>query len=147
MNESEKAVAEILLKARALTEEQLDSAVRHKNLNGMRLEDSLVRLNMVTEEAVAQALSKVCGIPFASRGNKMLAPEKGQGLEALVDVVFARDNCILPLYLEDGTLHAAMAAPQGGVIGTALALKTGMEVACFVAPVTEIRVAIDEFYR
>ena len=147
MNESEKAVAEVLLKARALTKEQLDSAVRFKNQNGMSLEDALVRLRMVGEDAVAQALSKVCGIPFASRANKILSAEKGQGLESLIDGVFARDNCVLPLYLEDGRLHAAMAAPQGGVLGTALALKTGKAVACFVAPVSELVEAIEEFYR
>lgn len=147
MNESEKAVAEVLLKARALTKEQLDSAVRFKNQNGMSLEDALVRLRMVGEDAVAQAVSKVSGIPFASRGNKILVAEAGQGLEALVDAVFARDNCVLPLYIEDDTLHAAMAAPQGGVLGTALTIKTGKPVACFVAPVSELQEAIEEFYR
>lgn len=147
MNETEKAVAEVLLKAEAITQEQLDSAVRFKNQNGMSLEDALVRLRHAGEAQVAQALSKVSGMPFASKGNNMLRPEEDPELRRLVDKVFAEDNLVLPLYVEEGTLHAAMAAPQGGVLGLALALKTGMPVSCFIAPSSELTEAIGQFYR
>ncbi|MBI2362487.1 MAG: hypothetical protein HYV15_03785 [Elusimicrobia bacterium] len=92
MNETEKAVAEVLLKAEAITREQLDSAVRFKNQNGMSLEDAMVRLRYAGEAQVAQALSKVSGMPFASRGNNMLRPEDDPELRRLVDKVFAVDN-------------------------------------------------------
>lgn len=147
MNESEKALADVLLKARALTPEALQAAVRFKSQNGMSLEDALVRLRHVPEDEVAQALSKVCGIPFASRRNNMLRPDDDPALKRLVDGVFARDNFVLPLYVEDGTLHAALAAPHGGVVGTALALKAGMPVSCFIAPPTELAEALESFYR
>ena len=147
MNESEKAVAEVLLKAKAVTPEQLDQAVRIKNTNGVRLEDALVKLKFCGEEQVAQATSKVSGIPFACRANNLLRPEKGAGLEALVDHVFAADNMVLPLYVEDDTLYAAAAAPHGGVLGTALALKTGKPVSLFIAPASELAAALDGFYR
>lgn len=147
MNESERAVADVLMTAKALTQEQLDQAVRVKNTNGVRLEDALVKLRFCSEDQVAQATSKVSGLPFASRGNNMLRPEKGTGLEALVDPVFAKDNMVLPLYVEDDTLYAAAAAPHGGVLGTALALKTGKPVSLFIAPASELADAIDGFYR
>ncbi|MBI5596912.1 MAG: hypothetical protein HY928_12535 [Elusimicrobia bacterium] len=147
MNETEKAVSEVLLKAEAINREQLDSAIRFKNQNGMSLEDALVRLRYAGEAQVAQALSKVSGMPFASKGNNMLRPEDDAELRRMVDKVFAVDNLVLPLYVEEGTLHAAMAAPQGGVLGLALALKTGMPVSCFIAPASELTEAIGEFYR
>ena len=147
MNESEKGVAEVLLTAKAVTHEQLDQAVRVKNTNGVRLEDALVKLRFCSEEQVAQATSKVSGIPFASRGNNMLRPEKGAGLQALVDGGFAKDNMVLPLYIEDETLYAAAAAPHGDVLGTALALKTGKPVSLFIAPASELSDALDGFYR
>lgn len=147
MNESEKAVAEVLLKAKAVTPEQLEQAIRIKNTNGVRLEDALVKLKLCGEEQVAQATSKVSGIPFACRANNLLRPEKGAGLETLVDHVFAVDNMVLPLYIEDDTLYAAAAAPHGGVLGTALALKTGKPVSLFIAPATELAAALEGFYR
>lgn len=147
MNEFEKAVAEVLLTAKALTQEKLDQAVRVKNTNGVRLEDALVKLRICSEEQVAQATSKVSGLPFASRGNNMLRPEKGAGLEVLVDAVFAKDNMVLPLYIEDETLYAAAAAPHGEVLGMALALKTGKPVSLFIAPASELAAALEGFYR
>ena len=147
MNESERAVADVLLTAKAITQEQLEQAVRAKNTNGVRLEDALVKLGFCAEEQVAQATSKVSGLPFASRGNNMLRPEKDAGLEALVDPVFAKDNMVLPLYIEEETLYAAAAAPHGAVLGVALALKTGKPVSLFIAPASELAVAIDAFYR
>lgn len=147
MNETEKAVADVLLKAEALKPEQLEAAVRFKNQNGMSLEDALVRLRHASEEQVAQALSKVSGMPFASLGNRLLDPCEDPALKKLVDAAFARDNLVLPLYVEDGTLYAAMAAPQGGVLGVALALKTGMPVSCFIAPASELVEAIEGVYR
>lgn len=146
MNESEKAISEVLLKASAISPEQLDHAVRFKNTNGVRLEDALVKLGFCAEDQMAQATSKVCGMPFASKGNNMLRAEKGQGLEKIIDPVFARDNMVLPLYLEEETLYAAAAAPHGAVLGTALALKTGKPVSLFIAPASEIAQAIDAFY-
>lgn len=147
MNESEKAVSEVLLTAKAITPEQLAQAVRFKNVNGVRLEDALVKLGFCAEEQMAQATSKVSGLPFASRGNNMLRPEKGAGLETLVDAVFAKDNMVLPLYIEDDTLYAAAAAPHGAVLGVALALKTGKPVSLFIAPASELAAALDGFYR
>ncbi len=146
MNDTEKALADVLLKARVIKPAQLEAAVRCKDQNGMSLEDALVRLRYAGEDEVARGLSKVSGMPFASKGNKMLRAERGQGLETLVDAVFARDNYVLPLYIEEGTLHAAMAAPHGGVLGPAVAHKTGMPVSCFIAPASELREAIDQFY-
>lgn len=146
MNESEKAVSDVLLTAKAVTPEQLEQAVRFKNTNGVRLEDALVKLGFCGEEQMAQATSKVSGIPFASRANNMLRPEKGAGLEALVDATFAKDNMVLPLYEEDGTLYAAAAAPHGGVLGVALALKTGRPVSLFIAPESELAAALQGFY-
>lgn len=146
MNESEKAVSEVLLKAKAITAEQLDQAVRNKNANGIRLEDALVKMGFCGEDQMAQATSKVSGLPFASKGNNMLRAEKGAGLEQLVDAVFAQDNMVLPLYIEDDTLYAAAAAPHGAVLGVALALKTGKPVSLFIAPASELTVALNDFY-
>lgn len=146
MNESERAVSEILLKAQAITPDQLEQAVRNKNANGTRLEDALVKMGFCGEDQMTQATSKVSGLPFASKGNNMLRAEKGTGLEELVDAVFAKDNMVLPLYIEEDTLYAAAAAPHGGVLGIALAHKTGKPVSLFIAPASELTVALADFY-
>jgi hypothetical protein len=92
-------------------------------------------------------ISKEFGIPYASFENKILKMEKGQELEKLVPAAYAREHCVLPLFLDDTVLAMAMANPEDVVLLDNLKLSTGgLDIQPFVACRSQILKAIDKFY-
>lgn len=98
------------------------------------------------EQEIAIAMSKIYGIPYASRENQILKTERGQNLEKMVPEDFARENLLLPLFLNDKVLAVAIADPDNVIMFDALKLITGYEIQMFVAAKTQIIEAIGEFY-
>ena len=83
-----------------LTPEQFDKSRILSGQSRISVADAAIKLGFTTEEKVAMVLSKQYGIPYASRENKILKTEKGEGLEKMVPEKFARENVLLPLFQE-----------------------------------------------
>jgi len=109
--------------------------------------EALVKLGLVSEENIYIALSKQLGIPYASRDNRILNPEKNQGIEKLITEKFARENMLVPLFVEDKSLAVAMAEPTNMLVLDNLRLMTNMEIQPFIATKSEILRVIDTFYQ
>ncbi|MBI4051782.1 MAG: Flp pilus assembly complex ATPase component TadA, partial [Elusimicrobia bacterium] len=139
-------IGELLVQNGILTDEQLNRAVRFQSQANCLLGEAVVRMGFATEEAIAVTLSKQLGIPYASIENQILKPERDQSLEKVVSEKFARDHCILPLFLENGTMVVAMADPMNVVVLDNLKLLSGMEIQPFIATRAQILRTIDEFY-
>jgi type IV pilus assembly protein PilB len=139
-------LGDILLQAAVVNAEQLDHAVKMSQTSNIRLGEAVVKLGYATEEAIAIAVSKLLGIPYASRENKILKPERDQGLEKVIDERFARENVLLPLFLDEGVLAIALAEPDNMLVMDNLKLMTGFEPQPFIATKAQIMKAIDEFY-
>ncbi|MGC8867365.1 MAG: type II secretion system protein GspE, partial [Elusimicrobiales bacterium] len=88
-------LGEILIGQKVITDEQLVKALKFQQQEHCLLGEALVRLGYTTEEQIAIVLSKQLGIPYASIQNQILKPEKGQGLENLIDEKFARENLVV----------------------------------------------------
>ncbi|MDE2291435.1 MAG: Flp pilus assembly complex ATPase component TadA [Elusimicrobia bacterium] len=146
MQQKQLRLGDILLQANVVTLEQINQATKVSQQNNIRLGEAVVKMGFATEEAIAIAVSKLLGVPYASRENKILSPEKGQNLEKIVEERFARDNLLLPLFLEDQMLAAAMAEPDNVMVLDNLRLMTGYEVQPFIATRAQILKTIDEFY-
>src|SRR5208282_107980 len=117
-----------------------------QNQFGGSLTDALVKLGFATEEAIALANSKQLNIPYASRENKLLRVERDQGLEKIVDEKFARENLVLPLFLDEKTLAVAMNDPGNLMVLENLKLMTGYEISPLISTRAQILKVIDEFY-
>ena len=103
------SLGEILVAGGAITAEQRDKALKASLDAKCLFGDAVVKLGFASEGSVAMAVSKQLGIPWASKENKILVSEKGQGLEKLIPEGFARENLVIPLFAEDGVVGVAMA--------------------------------------
>src|SRR5262245_6686181 len=94
-------LGDILLQSGVISTDQLNRALKAQKQFGGLLGQTLVKLNFCSEEAIAKASAQQLGIPYASRENGLLRVEKSQGLEKIVTEKFARDNMVLPLFIDE----------------------------------------------
>ena len=136
-----------MVEAGWINEEQLAKALKFQQQNPCLLGEAVVKLNFSSEEKVAMGLSKQLGIPYASRENQILNPEKGQKLEKILPESFAREHIAIPLFVENNVLAAAMTDPANILLIDNIKLVTGMEVQPFIATKAQILKVIDSFYQ
>ena len=139
-------LAEILVSSGVLTEEQRDKAQRAATQSRCSFPEAAIKLGFTKEDDIAIALSKQFGIPYASRENKILKSEKGQALEKVVPENYARENLVLPLFLDENVLAVALSDPDNVMLIDNLKLLSGHEIQPFIATKTQILKSIDEFY-
>ena len=141
------SLGEILVAGGAITAEQRDKALKASLDAKCLFGDAVVKLGFASEGSVAMAVSKQLGIPWASKENKILVSEKGQGLEKLIPEGFARENLVIPLFAEDGVVGVAMADPSNIMLQDNIRVLTAKNIHPFVAAKTQILKAIDELYQ
>lgn len=142
-----KKLGEILIEQKIINEEQLAKALKFQEQQHCLIGEALVKLGYATEEQVAMALSKQLGIPYASIQNQILKPEKGQGLENLIDERFARDNFVVPLFVENNVIAVAVSDPTNLILLDNIRAKTGMEPQVFISTKAQILKVIDQLYQ
>lgn len=141
------SIADIMVAGGVLTAEQRDKASKASQEARCSFEEAVLKLGYASENAVAMALSKQLGIPWASKENKILVPEKGQGLEKLIPESFAREHLVVPLFSEDGAIGVAMADPSNIMLQDNLRVLTSNDIHPFIASKTQILKTIDELYQ
>lgn len=144
---AKQRLGEILIQSRVINEEQLNRALKFQIQTNCLIGEALTKLGFASEEAVTNALAKQMGIPYASRENRILQPEKGQGLEKLIAEKFAREHLLVPLFVENQSLAIAMSDPTNVLILDNLRLMTNMEIQTFIAVKSQILRVIDAFYQ
>ncbi|MEW6013275.1 MAG: ATPase, T2SS/T4P/T4SS family [Elusimicrobiota bacterium] len=142
-----KRLGEILIEQKIIDEEKLAKALKYQEQNRCLIGEALIKLGYATEEQVAIALSKQLGIPYASIQNQILKPEKGQDIEKIIPEKFARDNKIIPLFVENGVIAIAMSDPTDLMLLDNIRAMTGMDVQVFISTKAQILKVIDSFYQ
>src|SRR3989338_6996711 len=142
-----KLLGEIMVQAKWIDEEKLAKALKFQQQQGCLIGEALVKLHYVSEEQVAQALGKQLGNPYASKENQILNPEKTQGLDKYIPEKFARDNAVIPLFIENNTLAVALTDPTNIMMLDNVKLVSGMEVQLFISTKAQILKVIDVFYQ
>jgi type IV pilus assembly protein PilB len=135
-----------MVQAKWITDEQLAKALKFQQQQGGLIGECLVKLRYASEEQVAQALAKQLGIPYASRENQILNPEKTQGLDRLLPEKFARENAVIPLFIENNVLAVALTDPTNILVIDNIKLVSGMEIQPFISTKAQILKIIDAFY-
>lgn len=142
-----KKIGEILIASGVINDDQLNQALKYQKQNKCLLGEALISLGHADDEAIAQALSKQLGIPHASIENKILIPEKGQGLEKLIGEKYSREHYLVPLFVEGNSIAVAMSDPTNILVIDNLRLMTNREIQPFIATKSQILSVIDRYYQ
>ncbi|MBI3547443.1 MAG: Flp pilus assembly complex ATPase component TadA [Elusimicrobia bacterium] len=139
-------LGDILVMSGLITQDQLNRALKVQAQLNCMLGEAVVKLGFANEEAIALGIARQLGIPYASRENKVLRVDKTQKLDGIINERFARDNMILPLFIDERVLTVAMADPDNVLVIENLQLMTGYDISPAISTRAQILKAIDEFY-
>jgi type IV pilus assembly protein PilB len=135
-------LGDLLLKAKLITQEQLDSALKKQREEGGKLGEALVRLGFVSEEDITETLSHQFGVPSINLAHFEIDP----GVIKLVPGEVARKYMILPVNKTGATLTIAMGDPSNVFAMDDIKFMTGYNVEPVVASEIALRAAIDKLY-
>lgn len=141
-----KQLIDILIESGKLDKEGLKKAELHAKQNEVSLSEALVALDIIKEEELTQAMSKQLSVPYASKQNGILIPEKDQNLTKYIPEKFARENVILPLFVEDNTLAVALNDPSNVFLLDNLKMMSGLDIQPFIASKSQLFQALDALY-
>ncbi len=138
---SEK-LGNILLHAKLISKEQLDSALEYQKAIGGKLGVILVKLNFIKEDKLTAFLSEQQKVPVVHLKDHKLDP----ALMKLVPQEFAEKHEILPFSREADTLTVVTPDPMDYPSIDELAFTTGLKVQTVLATRTEVTKALQNFY-
>lgn len=137
-----KSLAESLIEAGLVTQEQLKQAQSEEKRSGVRLRKALVKLGFIAEDDLVEFLSKQLGIPRIELDNYLIDPK----LIELVPESLARKYELLPVLKIGNRLTCAMVDPGNVFAIDELRLANGLNIEPAVATETEIHKGLNEYY-
>ncbi len=141
-----KQLNEILVEQGKITPEQDKQARLYSKQNNISISEAILRFGFATEEQVTIALSKHFSIPYASRENGILVPEREQNLQDIISEKFARENLVVPLFVEDDSLAVALLDPTNLFLIENIKMMSGKQVQPFITSKSQLLGVIDSFY-
>jgi len=135
-------IGEFLLDESRITQEQLQSALEVQKKEPGKLGSILIRLGYVTEEDIAQALSKQFGYPSINL-SKFDIDEK---VLELIKPEMARKHIVMPVHRIGSILTLAMADPSNLFVQEEIRFSTNLRIQAVIAPESSIVESIDKYY-
>ncbi|GAW29095.1 type II secretion system ATPase GspE [Carboxydocella sp. ULO1] len=137
-----KRLGDILKDAHLINEQQLQLALQKQKESGERLGTLLVKMGMVKEEELIQALEQQLGIPAIRLSRMPLEAE----VVRLIPEALAQRYKAIPIRKQNNRLTVAMADPLNVFAIDDIRLSTGLEVEPVIARESEINAAINQYY-
>jgi type IV pilus assembly protein PilB len=134
----------LLVRAGALTTEQLELALAEKEETGRRIGEILVEHGWVEPEAIAKALAQQHGLEYVDFADTIVEPA---AVSILPERLARRYDALPVRFLEDNAVLVAVADPTDLFASDDLRLALGLNVRLAVAAEAELRVAIARAYR
>lgn len=138
-----KQLGELLVERGSINKKQLEHALKTQREKGGLIGQVLVMLGYATEEAIAQALTAQYGFPYL--------PLKNYDIDsAIVKIVpknVASQFCLIPIDKIGNNLTIAMSDPLNNLAIEDIELVSGLCVQIFVSTATDIRSAIEKYYK
>ncbi len=125
-----------------LRSEDLARARAYREQHGGNLLTLLVRLGLVSERDLASAQSELLGVALFSEKDY---PEQAPDIDS-ISVRFMKQQHLVPVRVDEGTLQVVMADPQNPSMLKALRMATGLEVEPSVGITSEIDNAIERYF-
>ena len=135
-------IGEYLLKDDRLTTEQLQHALEVQKKESGKLGSVLIRLGYISEEDIAQALSKQFGYPSINL-SKFEIEEK---VLKLIKPDIARKHIVMPVHRIGSILTLAMADPSNLFVQEEIRFSTNLRLQAVIAPESSILESIDRYY-
>jgi type IV pilus assembly protein PilB len=132
-------LGEILVKSRVVSPEQLAVALNEQKQLGLRLGETLMKLNYITDEALRRALCSQLSIPFMDLNAYALDPR----LTKLINRNYAKKHLVVPVCMGADTLTLAMEDPTDTAIVEEIRSFTG----CAVNVVTSTYQTLQRAFR
>ncbi|MCX5692110.1 MAG: hypothetical protein NTX47_00250 [Candidatus Omnitrophica bacterium] len=138
-----KQLGELLAEMGLITKDQLKHALKVQEDKGGLIGQVLVDLNYVSEEAIAQALTAQYGFPYLPLENYEIDTEIVRIVPKNVSIQY----CLIPVDKIGPNLTIAMANPLNSQAVEDIALLSGLCVQLFVSTATDIKKAIEKYYK
>ncbi|MDO5765870.1 MAG: ATPase, T2SS/T4P/T4SS family [Elusimicrobiales bacterium] len=141
-----KQLSEILMEQGTLDAEQVKRAQLYSKQNNVSVAEAIIKFGFASEEKVTAALAKHFAVPYASKENGILVPEREQNLQEIIPEKFARENMVVPLFVEETELAVAVLDPTNVFLLENIKMMSGKQVQPFIASKSQPLNVIDSFY-
>ena len=131
-----------LIGSNLITDAQLQQALNMQRDSGGRLGEVLVSIGALSEQALAHALAAFFGYDVANLRRENVDP----AVLTFISEDVARKNMAFPVRMTDDGLFVAVAEPSEE-LRELLGRETGKDVRLLIAPLSDVRWAIDSNYR
>lgn len=138
-----KQLGELLIERKVISQKQLEKALKVQEEQGGLIGEILVALDFVKEEDIAQALTAQYGFPYLPLANYEIDAE----VIKMVPENVASQYCLIPVDKIANNLTVAMCNPLNIQAVEDIELLTGCIVQIFVSTSTDIRSAIQNYYK
>jgi len=135
-------LGDFLLTDKIITKEQLEQALETQKKEPGKLGSILIRLGHVSEEDIAQALSKQFGYPSINL-SKFEIDEK---VVELIKPEIARKHIVMPVHRIGSILTIAMGDPSNLFVLEELRFSTNLRIQAVIAPESSILETIEKYY-
>jgi len=141
--ESSRPLLNVLLERNLVTDAQIDQALAALPKTESELSDVFVSMGFIDERDLEDARAELYGMVLADLRQTTPEPEA----LALIPDSMAREHFVIPMKLDEVGLHVAMAGQPSPELLALLAQTSGNSIRPMLAPLSEIRRAIDNNYR
>lgn len=138
-----KQLGELLIERGVINQHQLDKGLAVQKERGGLIGEILVELGFTKEEDIAQALTAQYGFPYLPLGNYEINPEIANIIPARV----AKQYMLVPIDKIGNNLTLAMSNPLNIQAIEDVELLSGCNVQTFVATSSDIKKAIEKYYK
>lgn len=138
-----KQLGELLIERGIINEAQLEKALALQKGKGGLIGEILVGLGFAREEDIAQALTAQYGFPYLPLSNYEIDPE----IVGIVPSRVARQYLLIPIDKIGNNLTLAMSNPLNVQAIEDIEMLSGCSVQTFVSTSTDIRKAIEKYYK
>ncbi len=138
-----KQLGELLIERNIINQQQLEKALATQKERGGLIGEILVELGFVQEEDIAQALTAQYGFPYLPLSNYEINPEVIEIIPGRV----ARQYLLVPIDRIGNNLTLAMSNPLNIQAIEDVELLAGCSVQTFVSTSSDIKKAIEKYYK
>ncbi|MDW3229285.1 MAG: type IV-A pilus assembly ATPase PilB [Acidobacteriota bacterium] len=135
-------LGEILLKEKIIETDQLKQALEYHKKDKVLISSALVALGFVTEEEIAQALSRQLGYPYIDLDQFEVFPE----VISLIPADVAKKYMVMPIHKIKSFLTLAMVDPTDLEVIEDLRFRTSLSIQPVISTETGITNAINKYY-
>ena len=135
-------LGELLIREKLITPEQLKSAIEYEKKNKVSVGSAIVALGFITEEDMAQALSRQLGYPYIDLGQFEVYPD----VIELIPADIAKKHMIMPIHRIRSFLTMAMVDPTDLDVIENVRFRTSLSIQPVIASESGISEAISKYY-